>query len=86
MDKVRVEICMGSSCHSRGNYQVAQLLRSFQQEDAQVEVVGSLCANRCSDGPIVKVDGRMLSKVGAATLRAAMDEALEIQNVAQDQE
>ena len=84
MDKVRVEICMGSSCHSRGNYQVAQLLRSFQDEDPNVEVVGSLCANQCSDGPIVRVDGRMLSKVGAATLRAAIDEALTSQKVTQD--
>ncbi len=76
MDRVRIEICMGSSCHTRGNYHIAQLLTSFRQEEPRVEVVGSLCADRCSDGPIVRVNGRVLSKVDAASLRGAIEEAL----------
>jgi NADH:ubiquinone oxidoreductase subunit E len=76
MDRVRVEICMGSSCHTRGNYHIAQLLTSFQHEEPRVEIVGSLCADQCSDGPIVRVNGRVLSKVDTASLRGAIEGAL----------
>lgn len=84
MDRVRVEICMGSSCHTRGNYHMAQLLTSFQQEESRVELVGTLCANQCSDGPIVRVNGRVLSKVDPASLKRAIEETLPAASGAQE--
>ena len=63
---------------------MAQLLTSFQLEEPRVELVGTLCANQCSDGPIVRVNGRVLSKVDAASLRRAIEETFPAVSGAQE--
>jgi NADH:ubiquinone oxidoreductase subunit E len=78
MDRIRVQICMGSSCHSRGNYEIAQLLSEYQKEEPRVEVVGSLCEEMCSEGPIVRVGDQVLPRADAATLRAAIEETFSV--------
>ncbi len=59
MKKVIVTICMGSSCFARGNRSLVDALRdevSARGWDLQVEIRGSLCQGRCSEGPMVQVD------------------------------
>lgn len=59
MKKVTVTICMGSSCFARGNRSLVDALKdevSAKGWDAQVEIRGSLCQSRCSEGPIIKVE------------------------------
>jgi NADH:ubiquinone oxidoreductase subunit E len=65
---------MGSSCHTRGNYEIAQLLSEYQKQEPRVDVAGTLCEEMCSEGPIVRVGDHVLSRVDAASLRAAIEE------------
>ena len=79
--KRRIQICMGSSCFSRGNGINAELLQRMADSgelDAETEIVrgadgaeisGSLCAGLCKDGPIVVVDGVVHKRVGPMTLK-----------------
>ncbi|AHC13974.1 (2Fe-2S) ferredoxin domain-containing protein [Salinispira pacifica] len=51
-----ITICMGSSCHSRGNRENLELLRQWlsgqsKNPDAQIELKGTLCCGKCSSGP-----------------------------------
>jgi NADH:ubiquinone oxidoreductase subunit E len=78
--KHRIQICMGSSCFSRGNGLNAELLQRYvsagrldatldgtAQDD--VEIAGSLCAGLCKDGPIIVVDGVVHKQVTPTTLQ-----------------
>lgn len=57
---VTVELCMGSSCYSRGNKTLAQELKDLINQRGwsnKVQIKGRLCCNQCSSGPHVHVNG-----------------------------
>jgi len=71
-----IQICLGSSCFSRGN---SENLRAIQEYlaargvAAQVVTVGHLCEDQCSRGPNLIVNGVMHHAVDAAGVRALLD-------------
>lgn len=61
MEKVIVELCMGSSCFSRGNSRALELIENFIEENdysKQIKVKGHLCLGNCSRGPIMKINNK----------------------------
>ncbi|HEX2975828.1 MAG TPA: (2Fe-2S) ferredoxin domain-containing protein [Bacteroidales bacterium] len=58
--KIEMQICMGSSCFSRGNKDVVmfikEYLRSNHLED-RVDFKGARCMGHCSNGPNLIIDG-----------------------------
>lgn len=82
MDKAkhRIQICMGSSCFTRGNGINAELLQRLiagggldarldEAGSDGIEIAGSLCAGLCKDGPIIVVDGVVHKQVTPPTLQ-----------------
>jgi NADH:ubiquinone oxidoreductase subunit E len=70
-----IQICLGSSCFSRGNAENLRLIQQYLAErgwNANVTVTGHLCEDRCSGGPNVAIDGQMHHGVDAAGLRALL--------------
>jgi NADH:ubiquinone oxidoreductase subunit E len=66
MEKVKVELCMGSSCFARGNSQALANLESYISEnhlEDRVELIGHLCLGSCSSGPNLKIDDVSFSGV-----------------------
>lgn len=65
---LRIEICVGSSCHLKGAHQV---VTAFQQEIEQrgledssdLQLVGSFCQGHCTDGVVVKVNDQLFRHV-----------------------
>lgn len=58
MEKVTVELCMGSSCFARGNSQALTNLENYISENQledRVELIGHLCLSACAKGPNIKV-------------------------------
>lgn len=55
---IRVSICVGSSCHLKGSYQIIkifeELIREKKLED-KVELKASFCLGRCTDGVSVNI-------------------------------
>lgn len=67
----RIKICMGSSCFARGNNKNLDAILKFLKDrnlDAKLELEGLRCCNRCSDGPIVTIDGVEYKNVDTGTL------------------
>lgn len=70
----KIQICMGSSCFSRGNGLNAEILQrlvadgKLKAELSDIEVSGTLCEGLCKEGPIVVVDGFVHRGVTATTL------------------
>ena len=57
----RIVVCMGSSCFARGNAENLEAIERYLAERglaAEVELTGSRCEGRCSDGPVVTIDGQ----------------------------
>lgn len=75
--KHRIQICMGSSCFSRGNGVNAELLQKLAADgelDAEfAEIAGTLCEGLCKDGPIVVVDGVVHKRVTPVTLKDILE-------------
>lgn len=55
-----IVLCMGSSCFPRGNNHTAEWLMGHVQAHQlgeAIQVTGTLCQNRCKQGPNIMVDG-----------------------------
>ncbi len=71
MDKLVVELCLGSSCFARGNSQTLQALEAFLQEEGlsdRVELVGHLCLGNCAKGPNLRIGSETYSGLDTASV------------------
>ena len=58
-EKMKVTVCIGSSCHIKGSRQVVEQLQYLISENNltdKVELGGTFCMGRCQEGVCVTVD------------------------------
>ena len=63
---VSINICMGSSCFSRGNNRNIEVLQSYIQSRTlppTVELKGHLCQGHCKAGPNIAINGKTYHEV-----------------------
>ncbi len=64
---VEVCVCVGSSCHMKGSYQVIktfqELIKKLSLED-KITLKAAFCMGRCVNGIAVSVDGEPIDHVG----------------------
>jgi len=84
---MNVKVCVGSSCHLKGSYDVIQafkdILKKYDVEDL-VELQASFCLGHCAEGVNVKTDNiseKMLEKTGVTVEE---DGSLLLHNVTKD--
>ena len=61
-----MEICLGSSCFSRGNKEVVLFIKEYLRKnhlDDRVIFRGARCLGNCSDGPNLVIDGKIIKGV-----------------------
>lgn len=66
-----ITICMGSSCFSRGNSVISQMVQDFITNNNltdKVEVRGCLCEGECRQAPNIRIDGKLYSHVTPGSL------------------
>ena len=54
-----IKICMGSSCFARGNSKNLQTIQKFIEKnhlDAEIELEGLRCCDKCAKGPNIMID------------------------------
>lgn len=77
--KKKIVICMGSSCFSRGNDRFLDIIESFIAEHAiedQVDLLGSRCESRCAEGPVIKIDDKLLFQATKVDIIKFLEENL----------
>ncbi len=65
-EKAIIQICMGSSCFSRGNRQTLKVIQQYMKDhhlEGDVVLKGNHCFGDCSRGPIVKINDVMYENV-----------------------
>ena len=63
-NKVTITVCVGSSCHLRGSYEIIQLLKELIRSNAfeqKVVLKGSFCMENCTEGVNVKINEELFS-------------------------
>ncbi len=58
---IEIVICMGSSCHSRGNRENVRIARDYIENkkfDGEIKLTGCLCMEECSRGPVISINGK----------------------------
>ena len=56
--KMRVTVCIGSSCHLKGSRQVVEELRNLIEDnnlEDKVEIAGTFCLGQCQKGVCVTI-------------------------------
>lgn len=57
--EVKMNICLGSSCFSRGNKEVVMFIRDYLKKNHLEDKVifkGARCMGNCSNGPNLKIN------------------------------
>ncbi len=60
MAKIKITVCMGSSCFARGNQQNLSYIEAFIKAhdlEADIDLAGARCENKCAMGPNVVING-----------------------------
>ena len=63
---VQISICVGSSCHLKGSYQIIQIFQELVKKNKledKVELKASFCLGRCTKGVSVKVDNDFIDEL-----------------------
>lgn len=63
---MNIYICVGSSCHLKGSYDIIQLMKeaiSRHQLEDKVNLSAAFCLGHCTDGVSVKIDDEIICGV-----------------------
>lgn len=74
---VEIEVCMGSSCFARGNFENLSIINAHVLNSglkASVRLTGRLCHDLCKQGPNLVIDGQLYHGVTAARLRELLQQ------------
>ena len=74
--KIEMEICMGSSCFSRGNRDVVNYIRDYLKRnhlDDRIVFKGARCMNLCSKGPNLKINERIIEGVTISRIEGILE-------------
>lgn len=69
--KHNIKVCMGSACFARGNLENLNFIESYIKEnnlDAELELSGELCKEKCSVGPNIYIDNILYSELNPEKL------------------
>ncbi|OXU14046.1 (2Fe-2S) ferredoxin domain-containing protein [Sedimentisphaera salicampi] len=65
-ESVKIRLCLGSSCFTRGNNKALELIKEYISENSleeSVELSGSLCEGKCSSGPHITIDEKEYDEI-----------------------
>ncbi len=75
--KVDIQICLGSSCFSRGNKKLVKVIEQYLTENNLRHLVnfhGAHCFSSCDKGPLVKIDGKEYLELNEDKVRVILND------------
>jgi NADH:ubiquinone oxidoreductase subunit E len=74
-----MQICLGSSCFSRGNKEVVNFIREYLRKnhlDDRVIFKGARCMGLCSNGPNLNINGVTIEGVTISKIEGILEKEL----------
>ncbi len=72
----KIEVCLGSSCFSRGNRDLIKSIKDYLRKrhlEERVNFRGARCLDRCSSGPVIMIDGDIIEDVSVSNIEKILD-------------
>lgn len=85
--KLKITVCMGSSCFARGNGANLEVIEEYLGRrgiEAEVDLAGTRCEGRCAAGPNLIVNGHCFEQVDRETLLDILNEFCPVGEVAHE--
>lgn len=79
---MKIQVCIGSSCHKRGSYNVLTRLKELVQENGleeQVTVGSAFCLNHCAEGVSVAIDDDIVTGIGMGNVDQLFEQMIKNQ-------
>lgn len=76
-NRIVIEICLGSSCFSRGSGKTLQTIQKYLKDNIlenDVVLKGNHCFNDCSKGPVMKIGGTLHEQVNSENILDILEE------------
>jgi NADH:ubiquinone oxidoreductase subunit E len=77
--RFEMQICLGSSCFSRGNKEVVFFIKDWLRKnhlEDKVVFKGARCLGHCSNGPNLVIDGKVIEGVGLSQVERILEEEI----------
>lgn len=74
--RIEMQICLGSSCFSRGNKDVVMFIREYLRKnhlDDKVVFKGARCMGNCSKGPNLNINGVIMEEVTLTKIEGILE-------------
>ena len=74
---MEIKVCIGSSCHLRGSYEVIEKLKKLIADnglEGKVNLAASFCLGKCGSGVTVTGDGEFWEGVTPETVETVFAE------------
>ncbi len=71
-----MQICLGSSCFSRGNKEVVIFIRDYLKKnhlDDRIVFRGARCMGLCSNGPNMKINERIIENITLSNIESVLE-------------
>lgn len=78
-EKIQIKLCMGSSCFTRGNEEILQLIKDFiatNQLEEKVDFRGHLCKGTCNCGPNISINNTDYTEINESAIRLILNKEL----------
>lgn len=65
---MEIKVCVGSSCHLRGSYDIINLMKAAIEQNNltdKIELKAAFCLGKCTDGVSVQFDDEIVTGVSA---------------------
>lgn len=76
---MKVLVCIGSSCHKKGSYNVLKRLKELVSENNlsdQVTVGSAFCLGHCREGITISIDDEIVTGVGMGNVDDLFNEMI----------
>lgn len=77
--RIAIQICLGSSCFSRGNRDTLEVIKRYIDQHNlhdSISFKGKLCSNQCSEGPTLTIDGIVHKRVTSDEAISLIEQSL----------
>ncbi|MBA1340563.1 MAG: hypothetical protein C5S40_00260 [ANME-2 cluster archaeon] len=77
--KKEIKICMGSSCFSRGNREILQIVQKYLKDhhlEGDVILKGNHCFGDCSSGPVMKIGNTLYEHLSSEAILEILEKEL----------
>ncbi len=74
--KIEMQICLGSSCFSRGNREVVAYIREYLRKNHLEDKIvfrGARCMNLCSKGPNLKINEKTIEEISLSKIENILE-------------